>query len=46
MYKKMLIGGIIGASMGTVAGYMKKNKRCRNKDKCGESMLTSIIDMF
>lgn len=42
----MLIGGIIGASMGTVAGYMKKNKCCKSKNRCGDGMISSIMDMF
>jgi len=40
----MLIGGIIGASMGTMMGYMKKDKHC--KDKCDNGMFSGIMDMF
>ena len=46
MYKRMIIGGIIGASMGTVVGYMKKGKMYNKMGKCKDTMIDGIMTMF
>lgn len=42
----MIIGGIVGASMGTVMGYMKKGKASRKMCKCKDTMIDGIMTMF
>lgn len=46
MYKRMIVGGIIGASMGTMVGYMKKGKTCSKMSKCKDTMIDGIMTMF
>ena len=46
MYKRMIVGGIIGASMGTVVGYMKKGKAYKKMEKYKDTMVDGIMTMF